>query len=133
MVILSDTALTSLGGLGSLGNHLLDTRLPLGKPRTAVIPTVKFLNALVGRHQMAPGMQMQITRQDRRLFGQATGQEKFEMGYDSEGDFFPLAFDAALNVKQRPDGQYDLLFFQGGAVMVLEKLKVTQKSIRASR
>ncbi len=127
VVILSDTALTSLGGLGSLGNHLLDARLPLGKPRIVKIPTAKFLNALVGHYQVAPGMQMQITRQDRRLFGQATGQEKFEMGYDSEGDFFPLAFDAALNVKQRPDGQYDLLFFQGGAVMVLEKIEGNAK------
>lgn len=127
VVILSDTALTSLGGLGSLGNHLLDARLPLGKPRTVTIPTVKFLNALVGHYQVAPGMQMQITRQDRRLFGQATGQARFEMGYDSEGDFFPLAFDAALNVKQRPEGNYNLLFLQGGSATALEKIESDAK------
>jgi serine-type D-Ala-D-Ala carboxypeptidase/endopeptidase len=129
VVILSDTALTSLGGLGSLGNHLLDARLPLGKSRTIKTPDAKLLKALVGSYHMAPGMQLTLTQQNHRLFGQATGQAKFEMGYDSEGDFFPLGFDAVLNVKKRAGSGYDLLFLQGGGAIELKKVDRTSKSL----
>ena len=38
VVILSDTALTVLGGLGSLGAHLLDPSVPPGTPRPVPTP-----------------------------------------------------------------------------------------------
>ncbi len=122
VVILSDTALTTLGGLSSLSNHLLDSRLPLGKARTVQQPDSALLDALAGQYEATPGMQLTLSRQDQRLFIQATEQDKFELGYDSEGDFYPLAFDAVLRPNKRPDGSYALVLLQGGAVMPLKKL-----------
>jgi len=123
VVILSDTALTSVGGLSSLSNHLQDSRLPLGKARSVKTPDAALLAALVGEYDVKPGMKLTVSRQENKLFTQATGQEKFEMGYDSEGDFFPLDFDAILRPKKRADGGYTLLLLQGGGATPLKKIE----------
>jgi serine-type D-Ala-D-Ala carboxypeptidase/endopeptidase len=123
VVILSDTALTSVGGLSSLSNHLQDSRLPLGKARTVKTPDAALLAALVGEYDVKPGMKLTISRQENNLFIQATGQAKFAMGYDSEGDFFPLEFDAVIRPKKRADGGYSLALSQGGAVIPLKKIE----------
>jgi serine-type D-Ala-D-Ala carboxypeptidase/endopeptidase len=123
VVILSDTALTSLGGLSSLSNHLQDSRLPLGKARTVKTPDSALLDALVGQYDVQPGMKLVVSRQENKLFTQATGQAKFETGYDSEGDFFPLEFDAILRPKKRADGGYSLLLLQGGGAIPLKKIE----------
>lgn len=122
VVILSDTALTSVGGLSSLGNHLLDSRMPLGKARKAQKPDVELLKAIVGNYDLMPGMKMALTEKDGTLFTQATGQAKYEMGYDSAGEFYPLDFDATIRVQKKSDGGYALLFLQGGGAFPLKKI-----------
>jgi CubicO group peptidase (beta-lactamase class C family) len=122
VVVLSDTALTSIGGLGTLGNHLLDERLPLGKARKTASPDPALLAAIAGDYAMLPGLDMRLTVENGRLFAQATGQAKYEMGYDSAGDFFPLAFDAVLRPSPRSDGGYLLVFLQSGAAYPLRRL-----------
>ncbi len=123
VVILSDTALTSMGGLSSLGNHLLDSRLPLGKARKVTKPDADLLKALVGNYDLMPGMKMELSEKDGRLFTQATGQPKFEMGYDSAGDFYPLDFDATIRTQKKSDGSVALLFLQGGGAFPLKKIE----------
>lgn len=122
VVVLSDTALTSVGGLGTLGNHLLDSRLPLGKARKAKQPDTELLKAIVGNYDLMPGMQMALTEKDGKLFTQASGQAKYAMGYDSAGDFYPLEFDATIRVQKKSDGGYALLFLQGGGALPLKKI-----------
>jgi serine-type D-Ala-D-Ala carboxypeptidase/endopeptidase len=123
VVILSDTALTSVGGLSSLSNHLQDARLPLGKPRSIKTPDSALLAALLGEYDVVPGMKLTVSREENKLFIQATGQPRFEMGYDSEGDFFPLEFDAILRPKKRAEGGYSLLLLQGGGAIPLKKIE----------
>ena len=48
VVVLSDTALHSLGGLGGLGLHLLDPTVPLGGPRREQKAPAELLDALAG-------------------------------------------------------------------------------------
>lgn len=122
VVILSDTALTSVGGLSSLGNHLLDSRLPLGKARKVKQPDAELLKAIVGEYDFLPGMKMTLTSKDGRLYTQATGQAVYEMGYDSAGDFYPLEFDATIRVQKKSDGSYALLFLQSGGAFPLKKI-----------
>ena len=123
VVVLSDTAMTSVGGLSSVGNHLLDARLPLGKPYKTATPSAELLRAIIGKYEFSPGMQMTLTENAGRLFVQATGQQAFEMGFDSNGDFYPLAFDAVLRTKPRTDGGYLLVFMQGGGAVPLRKIE----------
>ena len=128
VAVLSDTALTSIGGLGSLGNHLLDARLPLGKARTLATPDPALLASIAGDYAMLPGLDMRLTVEGGRLFAQATGQARYEMGYDSAGDFFPLAFDAVLRPSPRSDGGYLLVFLQSGAAYPLRRLDASPVS-----
>jgi len=117
VVILSDTAWHSIGSLGSLGMHLVDDSLPLGKPRKAVAADPALLQALAGDYQLQGGMKMTLRARDGRLFIQAQGQGEYEMGHDDAGDFYPLAVDAVLSPQRKADGSYAFTWTQMGAVL----------------
>lgn len=117
VVVLSDTALHSLGGLGSLALHLADPSVPVGKPRKAVAASPELLDALVGNYQLQGAMKMRLSRKGDTLVIQAEGQPAFEMGHDDAGDFYPLAFDALLKPQRKDDGSYGFTWIQmGGAI-----------------
>lgn len=116
VVILSDTAWHSIGSLGSLGMHLVDDSLPLGKPRKAVAADPALLQALAGEYQLQGAMKMTLRERDGRLFVQAEGQGEYEMGHDDAGDFYPLALDAVLRPQRKADGNYGFTWTQLGAV-----------------
>jgi CubicO group peptidase (beta-lactamase class C family) len=117
VVILSDTALHSLGGLGSLGLHLLDETVPLGKPRKAITADPALLDALAGEYQLQGAMTMTLSRKGDHLQIQAQGQPAFEMAHDDAGDFYPVAFDALLTPQRKADGRYGFIWRQGGGAM----------------
>jgi serine-type D-Ala-D-Ala carboxypeptidase/endopeptidase len=115
-VLLSDTALTDLGGLAAIGLHLLDPAVPVGAPRTVATADPNLIDALVGGYRLQSGLGMELRHKGSALTVQADGQPEFEMGYDSAGDFYPLQFDALLRPKHRADGTYTFTWFQlGGA------------------
>jgi CubicO group peptidase (beta-lactamase class C family) len=114
VVLLSDTALTNLGGLVTLGLHLLDPLVPPGAPRIVASADAKLIDALVGRYRFQNGLGVDLRRKGNSLTIQADGQPEFEMGYDSAGDFYPLQFDAMLRPTRKADGTYTLTWFQSG-------------------
>lgn len=123
VVILSDTALTSLGGLGSLGLHLLDPSLPLGSPRKAIKAPTALLLALEGTWQLQGGPRMELRRKADALELQVPGQPAFALGHDDAGDFYPLAFDAVLRPKKNADGTYQFTWHQGGGAMAARRVE----------
>jgi D-alanyl-D-alanine-carboxypeptidase/D-alanyl-D-alanine-endopeptidase len=116
VVILSDTAFNSLGGLSDLGLHLMDDRFPLSKPRTLTDAEPAMLDALAGSYRMDNGMEVTLRRRNAVLEMQVEGQKAFPMGHDSSGDFFPLAVDAVLRPQPQVGG-YSFLWLQGGGVL----------------
>ena len=114
VVLLSDTALTSVGGLGLLGLHLLDASITAGLPRVVATADGKLIDDLVDKYRLQGGLGMELRHRDSRLTIQAEGQPEFEMGYDSVGDFYPLKFDALLRPKRKADGTYIFTWFQLG-------------------
>lgn len=115
VVVLSDTSLHSLGGLGGIGRHLLDEAFPLDGPRTVATPEETLLDGLAGSWQVQ-GMPMEVRRKGGTLEVQVAGQPPFELGYDSEGDFYPLQFDGLLRPSRNPDGSHGFSWIQfGGA------------------
>jgi len=117
VVVLSDTALHSLGGLGSLALHLADESVPVGKPRKAVAADPALLDALAGEYALQGGMKMTLSRKDDHLVIQVPGQPAFQMAHDDAGDFYPLAFDALLQPQRKADGRYGFTWRQGGGVV----------------
>ena len=122
VVLLSDTALTASGGLGSLGSHLLDPSILVGAPHVVATADAKLIDALVGKYRLRGGLGIELRHTVSHLAIQADGQPEFEMGYDSAGDFYPLKFDALLRPKRKADGSYAFTWFQGGAVLEAERL-----------
>jgi CubicO group peptidase (beta-lactamase class C family) len=106
VVLLSDTALTSVGGLGQLGLHLLDPSRYAGAPRLVATADAKLIDGLVGKYRLQGGLGMELRHRNSGLTIQADGQPEFEMGYDTAADFYPLKFDAVLRPKRKADGTY---------------------------
>jgi D-alanyl-D-alanine-carboxypeptidase/D-alanyl-D-alanine-endopeptidase len=122
VVLLSDTKLNSVGGLGTLAGHLLNPSLPAGTPRMVATPDAKLIDALVGRYRLAGSLGIELRHKGDALAIQADAQPEFEMGYDSVGDFYPLQFDALLRPKRKADGTYTFTLFQGDAVLEAERI-----------
>lgn len=123
VVVLSDTSVTALGGLGDLGLHLLDDAVPLGTPRQVATPPAELLEGLAGEYTLQGGLGMTLSARGGKLYVQATGQPEFELGHDSAGDFYPLAFDALLTPQKNPDGRYSFAWHQGGGVMAAQRVQ----------
>jgi len=94
VVVLADTALTDLGGLGELGLALLGQPQDL-QPRRAVDAPAALRQALAGEYELG-GMRLKIWEADKRLMIQASGQSAFELRLDSRGDFYLLGLPALL-------------------------------------
>jgi CubicO group peptidase (beta-lactamase class C family) len=122
VVLLSDTALTSVGGFGTLGPHLLDPSIPVGAPRIIATAEAKLVDALVGKYRLQNGLGMELRHKGSALTIQADGQPEFEMGYDSTGDFYPLKFDAMLRPKRKANGAYTFIWFQLGGALEAERV-----------
>lgn len=116
VVILADTALTDLGGLGDVGLALLGIDVPLRKPRiTAPIPAT-LRAALPGDYELA-GMSLRIWDDAGRLMGQAAGQSAFELFFDDHGDLYPATVSALLT-PLITDGKVNTFAWrQGGGVL----------------
>ena len=114
VVVLADTALTDLGGLADIGLPLLDPSVPMGAPRRLQSPPQALLERMAGDFLIGENLPATLRQRDGALYLQAAGQPEFKLAYDSEGDFFPEAFDALLT--PAPDGQGFTLMQGGGAM-----------------
>lgn len=129
VVLLSDTALASVGGLGAFGMHVLDPTAPAGVPRVVAMADSKVVDGLVGTYRLPNGLGMALRRKGDALTVQADHQPEFQMGYDSAGDFYPLEFDALLRPKRRADGTYTFTWFQLGGVLEAERVGAPLPSV----
>ena len=129
VILLSDTALTDLGGLGTVGLHLVDSGHPLAKPRLAMAAPSDLLDALVGRYLLNGTLGMELRRKGSTLTIQADAQPEFEMGFDSAGDFYPLAFDALLRPLRKADGTYAFTWHQLGGTMKAERISPAPQTV----
>jgi serine-type D-Ala-D-Ala carboxypeptidase/endopeptidase len=128
VVILSDTSLTSLGGLGSLGIHLMNPARPVGAPRQEVPVPKEILSQLLGEYRFAAELgNMGMTLVDRggKAVAIFSNQPDQILRYDSAGDFFFNDIDALLRPNKRSDGSYSFQLFQGGGVYSARKVETT--------
>jgi len=124
VVALSDTAWGSLGGLGNFTVHLLAPEVvPLDAPRVLMTPSQELLNALAGEYLLGGMLPMSLTAREGVLYVQAQGQPEYEMGYDSEGDFFTLGFDAVLSPNEA-GGVHSFTWTQGGGTILATRVDI---------
>jgi D-alanyl-D-alanine-carboxypeptidase/D-alanyl-D-alanine-endopeptidase len=124
-VLLADTALIDLGGLGDIGLSLLGLDVPVRPPRKAIAAPAALRHSLVGDYQLGP-MTMRLWEDNEgRLMAQAQGQAAFELQPDSYGDFYPTGFAALLTPLPGSEKDAPLLRFawrQGGGVLEAHRI-----------
>ena len=107
--------------IDDIGLHTLEPRIPLtvvtvAKVRTEITLDPAKLDAYVGVYELAPTFSIAITKEGGALFGQATGQGKFQLFPETETDFFLKVTDAQITFVRDATGKIDsLVLHQGGA------------------
>lgn len=75
-----------------------------------------------GTYELAPGFNIVITHQGSRLFGQATGQQQFELFPKSTSEFYLKVVEASVAFAKNDKGEMGLTLYQNGAVMPGKKI-----------
>ncbi|GAB3935951.1 serine hydrolase [Larkinella terrae] len=86
-------------------------------PKDATVST-EVLEKYVGKYELAPSFIIEITRADSQLYGQATGQGKFELFPQSETEFYLKVVPAKVSFVKDEKGQISqLILHQNGRDM----------------
>lgn len=84
----------------------------------------KILEAYVGEYELTPEFAFAVTREQNRLFIQATGQEKFEIFAETETKFFAKVDDAQFEFVKDGLGKVSkAILNQGGRQTEAKKIK----------
>lgn len=84
--------------------------------RKAITTDPKVIERYVGKYQLAPGFILTITREEGRLFAQATGQGRNEIFAETDRKFFLRVVDAQITFTPGPDGRAEKLTLHQGGV-----------------
>lgn len=117
VVMLADTALADLGGLGDAALPLI-VDLPLAGARRALAIPPRLLQALPGRYAVqGTPLVLELRTEGGLLVAQASGQPALPLAYDSRGDLSPPGAEYLLR-PLRDHGRVDRLQLrQGGGVL----------------
>lgn len=82
-----------------------------------LIVAENILQSYVGTYPLAPAFNIKITRDGTHLFGQATGQNQFELFPKSDTEFYLKITVASIVFGKDKDGMMSLTLYQNGAVL----------------
>jgi D-alanyl-D-alanine-carboxypeptidase/D-alanyl-D-alanine-endopeptidase len=119
-------AMTLQQGGGRLtGTRLADDAVvvpPPKRPRITLAP--EALQPYVGRYQLNAAMSIVVTRDEARLFAQATGQGRFELFAESVDKFFAEVGGIEIAFDRDAGGRIpSFVIRQGGAAMLLKRVE----------
>lgn len=113
--------------LESVALHSIESEFPIRKPtppRKEISLSEEVLEKYVGEYQLAPTFSIVITREGKRLFAQATGQQKFELFAEKEGEFFLKEIKASLSFTKDQNGKINgAVLHQAGNNTPARKIK----------
>ncbi len=90
----------------------------------AVVVSPEALEAYVGRYALNPAFAIEVTREGTRLFGQATGQPRFDLNPVSDTRFSIAGVDAQVVFTREGDGPAaSLVLIQGGIEQVAPRVE----------
>jgi D-alanyl-D-alanine-carboxypeptidase/D-alanyl-D-alanine-endopeptidase len=113
------------GGGQLTGKRLADDAVvapPPKRPRIALPPDA--LEPYVGRFQLNAAMSIVVTREEGRLFAQATGQGRFELFAESTDKFFAEVGGIEIAFDRDAGGRIpSFVIRQGGAAILLKRVE----------
>jgi len=116
IIILSNNDHTSVGKMSvDLAAIVFGEKYSTPQIRETIAVDSGILDDYVGEYELAPGFFLTITKENNRLFCQATGQSKVEIHPESETEFFLKEVDAQVSFKRDDNGKVEgLTLHQGG-------------------
>ena len=116
IIVLSNNDNTQVGKMGvELAAIVFGEKYSTPQIRETIAVDPSILDDYVGEYELAPGFFLTITKENNRLFCQATGQSKVEIHPESETEFFLKEVDAQISFKRDDNGQVEeLILHQGG-------------------
>lgn len=123
VVALSNTSTPA--GVDDIGRHLLDREFPLvqKKERKEITVDPGVLDRYTGRYELAPNFVLTVTRSDKQLFAQATGQGRFEIFPEGRTDFFAKITELTIAFQADAEGPATALTLrQAGNTTVAKRI-----------
>ena len=94
------------------------------KERMAAEVNPRIYDAYVGQYELAPDLIVTVTKENNRLFAQATGQPKFELYPESETKFFARVANIQVTFVKNEKGEVtQLIAHQEGTDTAAKKIK----------
>ena len=122
VVLLSNSS----AGADDIGFYLLDPGSELANMKfksDAVDIPESTLEQYVGLYELRPELKITITREGKQLFGQATGQERFDIYPENDTVFYLTVIEAKIAFHLVNDDVESLTLFQGGQEMPGKKIE----------
>lgn len=89
-----------------------------------IVLTEDLLETYVGTYELQPGFNIVITRESTNLFGQATGQGRFQLFSKNETEFYLKVVAAQISFKvSKTNGVESLTLFQNGNELIGNKIE----------
>ncbi len=121
VIVLTNSTLS----IDDIGFHLLDPDSKLSETKLkseAVQVSEVLLERYVGTYALNPNFSITITREGAQLFGQATGQGRFELFAKSDSEFYLTVVDAQISFKANEEAVESLTLFQNGQEVIGKRM-----------
>ncbi|HEY1023809.1 MAG TPA: serine hydrolase [Sphingobacteriaceae bacterium] len=118
IIVLSNTAFAPMAQLTTaLSAILFGEKYTIPAEKKIVKVEQKILDQYAGEYQLNPAFTIQVTTENGKIFGQATGQPKFEIFPTSNTEFFLKVVDANITfIKDEAGMVTEMILNQGGKV-----------------
>jgi len=99
--------------LDNVGGHYVLEAGELGERKEVTVPEA-VMAAHVGRYALSDAFAIEVTFEDGRLFGQATGQSKFPLFADGDNEYHLEVVEASVSFVVEDGLTVALILHQGG-------------------
>ncbi len=111
-------------GADDIGYYLLDSGSKLAEFKSDAVELPKsILEQYVGLYELQPELKINITREGKQLFGQATGQDRFGIYPENDTVFYLTVVEAKISFQLEKGAVESLTLFQGGQEMPGKKIE----------
>ncbi len=111
-------------GADDVGYYLLDSGSRLVRFKSDAVDIPKsLLEQYVGLYALRPELKINITREGKQLFGQATGQDRFGIYPENDTVFYLTVVDAKIAFHFEKDAVESLTLIQGGQEIPGKKIQ----------
>jgi len=137
IVVLSN----STDNIDDIGLKLLDANRKIRVPNKQINVPETLLKSYIGIYELGPSIEIDVTKEDKQMYVQLTGQQKFPIYASSQNEFYLKVVEASVTFNKNENGETEsITMHQNGQnqtakktskkVEVLKEVKVSEAIIK---